>query len=73
MKKPVRNDDPGMRGPRARNEDGQLRRKRSDTHVRTIEECYMVDLGARGDKHLGTELRERGVRSLSELLKSLSK
>lgn len=27
------NDTPGMRGIRSRNEDGQLRQKRGDTHV----------------------------------------
>jgi len=30
-------DAPGMRGYRSRNEDGELRQKRGDTHVGTIE------------------------------------
>lgn len=31
-------DAEGMRGNRSRNQDGQLRRKRSDTHVSTVEQ-----------------------------------
>jgi len=61
-------DAPGMRGDRSRDEDGQLRKKRSDTHVGTIEEQYGVDLGRRSDMHLGSLLREEGVDSLDELL-----
>ena len=30
-------DAPGMRGIRSRNESGELREKRGDTHVKTIE------------------------------------
>lgn len=66
---PVRNDDAKMRGPRARTEEGDLRRKRSDTRVDTIESQYHVDFGVRGDMHLGTLLEREGVESLSELLK----
>lgn len=33
----VKNDAPGMKGDRSRNDDGQLRQKRSDTHIGTIE------------------------------------
>ena len=64
----VRNDDPGMKGQRARTEEGTLRRKRSDTHAGTIEELYHVDLGVRSDKKLGNVLKDEGVGSLSELL-----
>ena len=64
----VRNDDPGMKGQRARTEEGTLRRKRSDTHAGTIEELYHVDLGVRSDKELGNVLKDEGVGSLSELL-----
>ena len=66
---PVRNDDPGMNGERARTEEGTLRRKRSDTHAVTIEEQYHVDLGVRSDKQLGSVLRDEGVSSLTELLR----
>jgi hypothetical protein len=61
-------DAPGMRGIRSRNQGGQLRRKRGDTHVGTIERQYGVDFGGRSDKHLETLLRERGAKSLNDLL-----
>jgi hypothetical protein len=61
-------DAPGMRGIRSRNEDGELRRKRSDTHVGTIEEKYGVDLHMRSDAHLDTALDKYGAESLSDLL-----
>jgi hypothetical protein len=61
-----------MAGCRARNEgDGQLRAKRSDTHVSTIEAKYGVDLGMRGDAHLRTALNRYRVNSLSQLLKAV--
>lgn len=65
----VKQDAPGMHGQRSRNEDGQLRRKRSDTHAGTIEKMYHVVLGVRPDKHLGNLLKEKGVDSLNDLLK----
>jgi len=65
---PVRHDAPGMKGPRSRNEDGELRQKRGDTHVGTIEKQYGVDFGVRSDMKLDT-LRERlGATSLDELI-----
>ena len=36
-------DAPGMRGIRSRNKDGELRDKRNDTLVSTIEKQYKVD------------------------------
>ena len=63
----VKNDAPGMKGPRSRNDSGELRQKRSDTHAKTIEEQYGVDLGVRDDKHLGNILKDEGVRSLNDL------
>ena len=65
---PVKHDAPGMKGQRSRNEDGQLRQKRSDTHAKTIEQQYGVDLGVRDDKHLGNILEDEGVASLNDLL-----
>jgi hypothetical protein len=41
----VRHDAPGMAGERSRNESGELRRKRGDTHAGTIEQLYHIDLG----------------------------
>lgn len=66
---PVRNDDPGMRGERSRNQDGTLREKRGDTHVGTIEEQYHRDFGVRSDMHLDKLLDREGAGSLSELLR----
>lgn len=64
----VLHDAPGMRGERARNQDGTLRQKRGDTHAGTIEELYHVDLGVRSDKKLENVLRDEGVASLNDLL-----
>ena len=63
-------DAPGMRGFRSRNEDGQLRQKRGDTHVGTVEKMYGLDFGVRGDMHLNTLLQKEGVQSLHELIES---
>jgi hypothetical protein len=57
-----------MKGPRSRNEDGELRQKRGDTHVGTIEEQYGVNFGVRSDMKLDT-LRERlGATSIDDLI-----
>ncbi|MBN1185360.1 MAG: hypothetical protein JXB49_23955 [Bacteroidales bacterium] len=61
-------DAPGMRGDRGRNQNGELRQKRSDTHIETIENKYGVDFGVRGDMHLGTLLEQKNVDSLNDLL-----
>jgi hypothetical protein len=63
-------DAPGMRGYRSRNEDGQLRDKRDDTHMGTIEKQYDRDFGVRSDMQLGTYLREKGIKSLNDLIQS---
>lgn len=65
---PVRHDDPGMKGERARTKTGPLREKRGDTLVKTIEDQYHVDFGVRGDMHLDTLLEREGAKSLSDLL-----
>jgi hypothetical protein len=61
-------DAPGMKGERSRNQNGELRQKRSDTHIETIENNYGVDFGVRGDMHLGTLLEQKNVDSLNDLL-----
>jgi len=61
-------DAPGMRGYRSRNENGQLRDKRDDTHIGTIEKQYGVKLDARSDMHLGTYLKEHKIKSLNDLI-----
>lgn len=63
------NDAPGMRGYRSRNQDGQLRDKRDDTHIGTIEKQYGIDLGVRSDMHLGTYLEVHKIKSLNDLMK----
>lgn len=61
-------DAPGMRGNRSRNQDGQLRDKRDDTHVGTLERQYGRDFGVRSDMHLGTLLKQTGHASLNDLM-----
>jgi len=56
---------------RMRDEDGQIRQKRSDTLVATLRETYGEDFakGYRSDAQLGTVLKREGVDSLTQLLK----
>lgn len=61
-------DAPGMKGYRSRNQNGQLRDKRNDTHVGTIEKKYDVDLDARSDMHLGEYLKQYKIKSLNDLI-----
>jgi len=61
-------DAPGMRGYRTRNNNGQLRDKRDDTHMGTIEKQYGIDLDVRSDMHLGTYLKEHNEKSLNDLI-----
>ncbi len=64
----IKNDTPGMKGPRSRNLNGELRDKRDDTHMGTIERIYHKDFGVRSDKHLGTYLKEHKIKSLNDLI-----
>jgi hypothetical protein len=69
-----KNDAPTMNGCRSRNSgNGQLRTKRGDTHVRTIEERYGIDLGMRSNAHLETALKRFGVSSLRQLVEAARK
>lgn len=56
---------------RCRDEDGTIRKKRSDTLVGTLRETYGDDFakGVRSDAQLGTLLDRAGVDSLSEYLR----
>ncbi len=56
---------------RMRDQDGEIRKKRSDTLVRTLREEYGSDFasGYRSDAKLGTVLAREGVESLDQLLK----
>ena len=64
------NDAPGMRGYRSRNQDGQLRDKRNDTHMGTIEREYNKNFGVRSDMELGNFLKQNGIASLNDLVHS---
>ena len=57
-----------MKGYRTRNADGELRDKRDDTHMGTIEKQYHRDFDVRSDMHLGTYLREHKIKSLNDLI-----
>ncbi len=61
-------DAPGMRGYRTRNTDGELRDKRNDTHMGTIEKLYQRDFNVRSDMQLGTYLRVHKIKSLNDLI-----
>ena len=66
----TKNDAPGMRGDRSRNQDGQLRDKRNDTHMGIIEQQYNRDFGVRSDMELGNFLQQNGIASLNDLVHS---
>ena len=61
-------DAPGMKGHRSRNQDGELRKKRDDTHIGTIEKQYDVNLSVRSDMHLENLLKQQGIKSLNDLI-----
>lgn len=63
----------GMRGNRTRDEDGQLRRKRGDTLVGTIEQEYDVDLGVRSDMRLDTLRQRTGLDSIKDIVEKARK
>jgi hypothetical protein len=56
---------------RRRDRYGEIRRKRTDTHVETLRKTYGDDFAAgyRSDAKLGTVLRKEGVDTLDQLLK----
>lgn len=56
---------------RMRDQDGTIRKKRSDTLVRTLREEYGDGFaqGYRSDAELGTVLKKEGLESLDQLLK----
>ena len=63
-------DAPEMRGDRSCNENGELRQKRRDTYVGTIEKQYGRDFDVRSDTHLSTLLEREGLTSLNDLINS---
>ena len=58
----------GMRGNRSRDDDGELRRKRGDTHIGSIEREYDVDLGVPSDMHLETYREQTGLESVKDIV-----
>jgi hypothetical protein len=66
----AKNCDTGL-DDRCRDENGEIRRKRSDTLVGTLRREYGDDFASdfRSDTELGTVLRETGSASLSKYLK----
>jgi len=62
----------GMNGDddRSRDNDGEVRHKRSDTHIGTIEQQYGRDFGVRSDMELGNFLKQNNLESLHQLIQS---
>ncbi|MDA8059146.1 MAG: hypothetical protein ACYCXP_02175 [Leptospirillum sp.] len=56
---------------RMRDENGEIRQKRSDTKVETLRKIYGKDFasGYRSDAQLGTVLKREGLETLDQLLK----
>lgn len=56
---------------RMRDQNGEIRQKRSDTKVETLRKIYGDDFakGHRSDAQLGTVLKREGVDTLDQLLK----
>jgi hypothetical protein len=54
---------------RMRDQDGEIREKRGDTHMGSIEREYGRDFGVRSDMRLDTFLERNNLDSLSEALK----
>lgn len=51
----------------------QIRRKRSDTLVKSIEKKYNVDLGVRSDMKLETLLKKKGLPSMTKVIQENKK
>jgi hypothetical protein len=60
-----------MAGQRARDLSGELRQKRGDTLIRTIEKMYGVDLHRRSDMKLETLRNEIGVTGIKTLIEDV--
>ena len=65
---PKRGDAPGMKGYRTRKDNGELRDKRDDTHMGTIEKQYNRDFHVRSDMQLGKFLEKHKIKSLNDLI-----
>ena len=60
---------------RMRDQDGEIRQKRSDTKVETLRKPYGEHFakGYRSDAQLGTVLKREGIETLDQLLKKNKK
>jgi hypothetical protein len=56
---------------RMRDQDGEIRKKRSDTQIGTLRKEYGAHVapGYRSDATLGTVLKQEGLESLDQLLR----
>ena len=54
---------------RMRDEDGEIHRKRGDTHMGTVEKEYGIDFGVRDDMRLDTFLKQNDYESLTQAVK----
>ena len=54
---------------RMQDKDGEIRRKRGDTRMGTIEKEYGKDFGVRAGMHLANFLKKNGYDSLKQALK----
>ena len=61
-------DAAGMRWDRSRNKTGELRKKRDDTLIKTIEKQYNIDLWVRWDMELWNYLKKNDINSLNDLI-----
>ena len=57
-----------MKWQRSRNQNWELRQKRADTHIKTIEEKYKIDLHVNWNMHLWTYLKKNNINSLNDLI-----
>lgn len=72
--RPVKNDDPSMKGQRSRNKgDGRMRQKRGDTRAQTLEREYGVDLKVPPNTRLDTMRKKTGETDLADILRKLKK
>jgi len=72
--RPVKHDDPLMRGQRSRNKsDGRMRQKRGDTRARTLAREYDVDLGVHPNTRLDTMREMTGETSVDGVIEKLQK
>lgn len=72
--RPVKNDDPEMKGQRSRNtSDGRMRQKRGDTQARTLEKEYGVDLRVPPNTRLDTMRKKTGENDVADIIRRLKK